>query len=141
MCDSLALAPARSASGATLFAKNSDRNENECQPFEQHPAAIYVRGAITRCTHIEIPQVAETYRVMGHAPWWLWGFEHGVNEHGVAVGNQTVFSREPIEDEPGLIGMDLVEVAPVYDIGEITALAGATLAMEMVNAYAHRAGG
>jgi len=39
-----------------------------------------------------------------------------------------------------LIGMDIVEVAPVYDIGEITALAGATLAMEMVNAYAHRPG-
>jgi agmatinase len=39
-----------------------------------------------------------------------------------------------------LVGMDLVEVAPAYDVGEITALAGATLAMEMVNAYAHRPG-
>ena len=37
-----------------------------------------------------------------------------------------------------LVGMDLVEVAPVYDIGEITALAGATLAVEMINTYAHR---
>lgn len=35
-----------------------------------------------------------------------------------------------------LIGMDLVEVAPAYDVGEITALAGATLAMEMVCLYA-----
>jgi agmatinase len=39
-----------------------------------------------------------------------------------------------------LIGMDIVEVAPAYDIGEITALAGATLALEMINAYAHRPG-
>ena len=30
------------------------------------------------------------------------------------------------------------EVAPVYDVGEITALAGATLAMEMINLYANR---
>ena len=37
-----------------------------------------------------------------------------------------------------LIGMDIVEVAPIYDVGEITALAGATLAVEMINTYAHR---
>lgn len=35
-----------------------------------------------------------------------------------------------------LIGMDVVEVAPAYDAGEITALAGATVAMEMVCLYA-----
>jgi agmatinase len=37
-----------------------------------------------------------------------------------------------------LIGMDLVEVAPAYDVGEITALAGAHLAMEMICVYASR---
>lgn len=37
-----------------------------------------------------------------------------------------------------VIGMDVVEVAPAYDVGEITALAGATLAMEMVCLYAAR---
>jgi dipeptidase len=54
--------------------------------------------------------VAETYRVMGHSPWWVWGFEHGINEHRVAIGNQSVFSREPVEETPGLIGMDLVRL-------------------------------
>ena len=37
-----------------------------------------------------------------------------------------------------LIGMDLVEVAPAYDVGEITALAAAHLAMEMICVYASR---
>lgn len=37
-----------------------------------------------------------------------------------------------------LIGMDLVEVAPAYDVGEITALAGAQIAMEMITVYASR---
>lgn len=35
-----------------------------------------------------------------------------------------------------LVGMDVVEVAPAYDVGEITALAGATLAAEMLCLYA-----
>ncbi len=63
-----------------------------------------------RCTHVEIDQVAETYRLMGHSPDWCWGFEHGVNEHGVAIGNHATWSREPLEEDPGLIGMDLVRL-------------------------------
>lgn len=35
-----------------------------------------------------------------------------------------------------LVGMDLVEVAPAYDVGEITSLAGASLALEMLYVYA-----
>ncbi len=37
-----------------------------------------------------------------------------------------------------LLGMDLVEVAPAYDVGEITALAGATLASDFICLYAAR---
>jgi secernin len=110
MCDSaVALAPETRA-GVTLFAKNSDRKAGECQPLMQFPAAHHAPGSRVRCTHTVIPQVAETYAVLGHSPWWVWGFEHGVNEHAVAIGNQTVFSNETIEATPGLIGMDLVRL-------------------------------
>lgn len=37
-----------------------------------------------------------------------------------------------------LVGMDVVEVAPAYDVGEITALAASHLAMEMICVYASR---
>ncbi len=37
-----------------------------------------------------------------------------------------------------LVGMDLTEVAPAYDVGEITALAGATLAAEFLCLYASK---
>ena len=37
-----------------------------------------------------------------------------------------------------VVGMDVVEVAPAYDIGEITALAAAHIAMEMLYLYACR---
>lgn len=39
-----------------------------------------------------------------------------------------------------LVGMDVVEVAPAYDVGEITALAGATLAAEFLCVLAARRG-
>ncbi|MDJ0778269.1 MAG: agmatinase [Gammaproteobacteria bacterium] len=39
-----------------------------------------------------------------------------------------------------LVGMDLVEVAPSYDHAEITSLAGATLALEMLYAFAANRG-
>ena len=39
-----------------------------------------------------------------------------------------------------LVGMDVVEVAPAYDVGEITALAAASLCMEMLYLYACRPG-
>jgi secernin len=110
MCDSVVATRPETREGTTLFAKNSDRHRGECQPFVQHPAAFHPRGAVVACTHVEIPQVGEAYAVMGHSPWWVWGFEHGVNEHAVAIGNQTVFSQEPVEETPGLIGMDLVRL-------------------------------
>ncbi len=37
-----------------------------------------------------------------------------------------------------LIGMDVVEVAPVYDVGQITSLAGATIAAETLGLLAHQ---
>ena len=110
MCDCLVAVGPEAAGGVTVFAKNSDRKTDECQPFLQFPAAMHPPGSTVRCTHVEIPQVAETYRVMGHSPWWVFGFEHGVNEHAVAIGNETVFSKEPVEERPGLIGMDLVRL-------------------------------
>ena len=37
-----------------------------------------------------------------------------------------------------VVGMDVVEVAPAYDIGEITALAASHIAMEMLYLFACR---
>jgi secernin len=109
-CDtSVALGPA-TFDGSAIFAKNSDRPANECQPLTHAPGRRHAPGATLRCQYLEIPQVAETWEVIGSRPYWLWGFEMGVNEWGVAIGNEAVFSCEPYEEVPALIGMDLVRL-------------------------------
>lgn len=56
----------------------------------------------------------------------------------VCGGLSTFQAQEILRGLAGinLVGMDLMEVAPAYDVGEITALAGATLAVEMLCLYA-----
>ena len=108
MCDTLvALGPA-TADGRTLFAKNSDRPARECQRIVQLPRAAHAPGATVRCQYVAVPQVRETAAIVGQ-PHWLWGLEHGVNEHRVAIGNETVFAKEPL-GPAGLLGMDLVRL-------------------------------
>ena len=93
-CDTLvALAP-DTRGGRTLFAKNSDRPSTECQPLQAVPARRNPPGSTVRCTYVEIPEAPETLAVLGSRPWWIWGFEHGVNARGVAIGNEALHTRE-----------------------------------------------
>src|SRR5918997_4567759 len=111
MCDCLvALAPA-TAAGRTLWAKNSDRPPAESQLLEGPPPRR--DAAPVRATHVEVaPAGGPTLGVLGSRPWWMWGFEHGVNEAGVAAGNDTIYTTlDPRGAPPGLPGMDLVRLA------------------------------
>ena len=108
-CDTLVALGPETRSGRTLFAKNSDRPVTECQPLEAVPARRHPPGATVRCTYLEIPEAPETLAVLGSRPWWIWGFEHGVNAAGVAIGNEALHTREAPE-ETGLLGMDLLRL-------------------------------
>ncbi|RMF24914.1 MAG: secernin-3, partial [Deltaproteobacteria bacterium] len=108
-CDSIFVPASLSATGKPLFAKNSDRPEGESQPLVQVPAADHRAGEPIRCQYIEIEQVAHTHAFIGSRPHWLWGLEHGVNEHRVAIGNHTIYTKDPLA-ETGLLGMDLVRL-------------------------------
>ncbi len=108
-CDTSVVVGTATFDGAVIFAKNSDRAANECQPLFHAPRRQHPVGATARCQYIAIPQAEETWEVIGSRPYWLWGFEMGVNEWGVTIGNEAVLSREPYE-KAGLIGMDLVRL-------------------------------
>ncbi len=110
MCDTLVMTPEATADGVALFAKNSDREPNEAHHLMVVPALDHAPGSRVRCTYIEIEQAAHTYAVALAKPFWIWGAEMGVNEHGVAIGNEALFTREPYEKEERLLGMDLLRL-------------------------------
>jgi secernin len=111
MCDTIVATGSATADGTTILAKNSDREPNEAQVLTYIPRAKHEPGTAVKCTYIEVPQVGETCEVILSRPFWMWGAEMGANEHGVAIANEAVFTKEPYGKEPGLIGMDMLRLA------------------------------
>lgn len=117
-CDTFLVAGDRTPDGVTLFGKNSDRPAGETQPLRHH-AARHGSGPV-QLAYLEIPDVEQTYAHLGASPWWCWGHEIGVNERGVAIGNEALFTR-PLADavsaqrdgrrqQPGILGMELLRL-------------------------------
>ncbi len=104
MCDTLCAINERGA----LFGKNSDRPPVEIQVVEAYPRRP--AGGRLRTQYLTLPD-AGAAALLGSRPGWLWGFEHGVNEHRVAIGNEKVITiHDPYAEPAGLIGMDLVRL-------------------------------
>ncbi|OMC37798.1 hypothetical protein A5740_04075 [Mycobacterium sp. GA-1841] len=116
-CDTFVALPDATRNGATIFGKNSDRPAGEAQPLRRSPART--AGAPLRLAYVTIDD-ADAYAHIGSAPFWCWGYEIGVNEHRVAIGNEALFTRtwaaavanERIAQgpQPGLLGMELVRL-------------------------------
>jgi hypothetical protein len=104
VCDTLCVVtPER-----TLFAKNSDRPPQEAQVVEWHPRRA--GGGALETQYLTLPD-AGAAALLGSRPTWLWGLEHGVNEHGVAIGNEKIWTVDDARSQPpALLGMDLVRL-------------------------------
>jgi secernin len=121
MCDTwLALRDA-TLTQQVIFAKNSDRPIFDCQPLLFYGRKTWKSGSKVQLEYVDVPQVETTYATLGSSPYWCWGFEEGINEHSVVIGNEAIFTksfreaavahREGHGPAPGLLGMDLVRLA------------------------------
>ncbi len=113
MCDTLVATSKATKDGSVILAKNSDREADEVQILRYYPRTYYKDykdSQKLKCTYISIPQVKETYSILISQPFWMWGCEMGANEFGLAIGNEAVFTKEPVEKN-GLLGMDLIRLA------------------------------
>ncbi|HSW11812.1 MAG TPA: hypothetical protein VLI06_03160 [Solimonas sp.] len=106
MCDTQVLV----AGNGIWFAKNSDREPQEPQAVLRLPAVRGDTARSVRTTYIDVPQVPNRHALILSKPCWIWGAEMGVNEHGLAIGNEAIFSRQRSR-QPALLGMDLLRLA------------------------------
>jgi dipeptidase len=111
VCDTFIADYSGEGNGYKIFGKNSDREPNEAQAIVRFPRTTNTSREV-RTTFIAIPQVQETYEVILSKPFQMWGAEMGVNEYGVAIGNEAVFTNIAFKkDNSGLTGMDMLRLA------------------------------
>lgn len=120
-CDTGVALPDATKNGYTILGKNSDRPIYDCQPLEIHGRQKWPKGTTLSLEYVSIPQVEETYATIGSSPYWCWGYEEGINEYGVAIGNEAIFTKtfrdaakaykESGKGELGLLGMDILRLA------------------------------
>jgi secernin len=116
-CDGFVILPEATTGGSMLLGKNSDRPVGETQPLRYVPAR---RGDRLRLAYVEIADAGLTLAHVGASPYWCWGHELGVNERGVAIGNEALFTRDLARNqeaaragdppEPGILGMELLRL-------------------------------
>ncbi len=110
MCDTFVALPAVTQQKTMLFAKSADCEVNEANAVVRIPRKKHIRGEAVRITHLIIPQVEETYEILLTKAFWTYGCEIGVNEFGLAMGEEAVFTTEMSEEKDGIIGPDLMRI-------------------------------
>ena len=97
------------ADGRTLFGHNSTRVVGAAQSLLRVDGRSFALGEDINTCHVELPQARQTFTVLANRSNGEWGYQHGINEQGVAAGSTAIFSR--VESaQPGLSGPDLVRL-------------------------------
>ena len=103
---------------SVLFGKNSDRHPKEVQVLE------FATGTLESDRYPTLEKYTPQFETLEKAhrhfehpypalisrPSWIWGAEMGVNDRGVVIGNEAVFTKQRSLKE-GLLGMDMLRLA------------------------------
>ena len=110
MCDTFVALPPVTRDKSVLFAKSADCEVNEANAIVRIPGRKHMKGEAVRVTHLVIPQAEEIYEIFLTKAFWTYGCEIGINEYGLAMGEEAVFTTEMDEEKDGLIGPDLMRI-------------------------------
>jgi secernin len=94
----------------TLFGHNSNRRRGEAATLVQTPGREHSPGEHVQVGELLLPQARHTWAVLAGRPGNAWGYTHGVNEKGVAVGGTSIDTVLEC-GQPCLSGTDLVRLA------------------------------
>src|SRR5262245_5421191 len=93
MCDTwIAMSNATQAQHIIL-GKNSDRPIFDCQPLLLYPRQEWPENSSIRLEYVELPQAQVTFATLGSSPYWCWGYEEGINEYSLVIGNEAIFTK------------------------------------------------
>lgn len=111
MANDMMVALARATlDGHTYFAHNCNQPCGECPTLVRRPGRDYAPGEMVERPWVHLPQARHVWSVLAGRLGTDWGYQHGVNEKGVAVGHTPIHTRLEAE-APGLSGPDLVRLA------------------------------
>jgi secernin len=108
-CDAVVALGRATVDGNTLFGQNTDRPAGECQTLLRVPGRAFTPGE--KVAGLEVPQVRQTFTVLGNQPTGAWGFTHGVNDQHVAIGHVGLVRSKAQMLASALQGTDLVRLA------------------------------
>ncbi len=113
MCDTFYIPEEKNIYNANILCKNSDREPNEAQAIVNYKrnSIDKAKNKFIKTTYKEVPADSSNEIIISK-PFQMWGAEMGVNEYGVAMGNEAVFTKIPFKkDNSGLTGMDIIRLA------------------------------
>src|SRR4051812_4972853 len=108
-CDMVVALGRATVDGGTLFGHNADLPGEEPPALVLVPGRAFAPGETVRARYVEIPQVRQTFTVLGSRLPGAWGVQHGVSDRGVAAGC-TRYHHKLHGDRPGLLGPELVRL-------------------------------
>jgi secernin len=108
MCDSFVALPTSTVNKSMILGKSADCQVNEAHALVRFPGHKHLPGEAFKATHLVVPQAEETYEVILGKSFWTWGAEIGINEFGVAIGNEAVYTT--LQKEEKADGLNVIDM-------------------------------
>src|SRR5262249_50117891 len=108
-CDMVVALGRATVNGNTLFGHNRQHATGTEGVMRRTAGKLFALGEMVQAQFLSLPQARQTATVLGHQTMGRWGYDHGVNEHGVTIGRSMCRTRLPAAG-CGLTGPDLVRL-------------------------------